>query len=359
MSKGRRNRARRRDQPPRPRLISSVEEIDGQSVMPDMPCRLTFLDDPVLGGGRPATGINPDGTLITDQTGTIEPLPVVLFEPPQAMMATNRVTGLTQELRIEGVIANGFCRVPAAPAWVLQPAEGWEVRRVPEGLVLRDGSGDVWARSPVTLDPAWVSAATSYRSVVVFFGPQLGVRAPPGMSPAAYTTAMRAAEFKQARKQGLAAGATVAWRGEPASETLEWVTFLPGSFGLPYAGIFAPAVAFTVHGGPEMFGLAQLRDQNMAVSPEPIGTVAARVSRTDIDLIDPDAEGPETQLGGVHYPEGVHAAWRQAAATHQKVLLLTGRQLPAPDAPRSSDNRTQLERDFGELWAAIVPVRIV
>jgi len=359
MSKGRRNRARRRERPPRPRLISSMEDIDGQSVMPDMPCRLTFLDDPVLGGMRQATGIKPDGTLETDQTGTLEPLPVALFEPAHTLVTTNRVTGLSQDLRIEGVVANGFYRVPGAPAWVLQPAEGWEVRRVPGGLVLRDGTGDTWARSQVTLDPAWVSTAASYQHVAAFLGPQLGVRIPPRMKPADYTTSARAAEFRRAREQGLVAGAMVPWRGDPADETLDWVTFLPGSFGLPFAGIFAPLVAFARHGGPEMFGLAQLRDQNMAISPEPLRTIVGRVSRTDIDLIDPAAEGPETQLGGVHYSEGVQTAWRQAARTHGKTLLLTGRRLPGADETGTAEDLAQMWQDFGELWGAVIPVQIV
>jgi hypothetical protein len=186
MGKGRRIRARRQLSTSRPRLINSMQDIEasGRDCLPDMPCRLTFLDDEVLGGMRPATGIAQDGTLQLDQTGTVEPLPVALFEPAVAMMITNRVTGLSQEARVEGVIAAGFHRLPAASAWALMPASGWEVRRVPEGVILRDASGDIWARGEAVLDPAWVSAATSYRHVAVFFGPQLGVRVPPGTKAA-------------------------------------------------------------------------------------------------------------------------------------------------------------------------------
>lgn len=356
MGKARRNRARRQASrgPGSDRLISSMADIEaaGEEFMTEMPCRITDLADPVLGGMRMAAGIRPDGSLAVDDSGTAEPLPVVLFEPPRALLMHNEQTGLVQETRVEGVIAAGFHRVPIDPVWALAPAPGWEVRRVPDGLVLRDGTGDVWASSQVTLDPAWVSAATSSREVGVFYGPQLGVRVPPGTNPAAYTTAKRAAEFRRARGQGLVTAATVTWRGEPAAETLEWVIFQPGSFGQPFAGVFAPIANFTRHGGPEMFGLAQLRDQGMGISADPIRTLAARVSRTDIDLIDPAEDAIDGQVGGVHYAEGIHAAWRQAAARDGKVLLLTGSRLPGqPGAgPRQPDG------DPGELWAALIPV---
>lgn len=112
MGKGQRIRAQRRSRPLRPRLINSPDELEASGIdcMPDMPCRLTFLDDEVLGGMQQVTGVQPDGMLERDRTGTVEPLPVVLFEPPQAVMLTNRVTGLSQEARVEGVIAGGSIR---------------------------------------------------------------------------------------------------------------------------------------------------------------------------------------------------------------------------------------------------------
>ena len=76
---------------------------------------------------------------------------------------------------------------------------------LPGELVLRDSAGDIMARSEITPDPAWVSAAASYKQVAVLYGSKLGVRCPPGTSPAAYTTAKRPAEFRQARQQGLVA----------------------------------------------------------------------------------------------------------------------------------------------------------
>lgn len=81
--------------------------------------------------------------------------------------------------------------------------------------MLRDGGGVIWANSQITLDSAWVSAATSYQYVVVFYGPKLGVRVPPGTNPAAYTTARRSAEFREGCREGLVSAATVTWHGEP------------------------------------------------------------------------------------------------------------------------------------------------
>jgi hypothetical protein len=355
MGKARRNRARRQMPrgPGHTRLISGIADIEaaGEEFVAEMPCRITDLTDPVLGGMRQAV-LGPGGSLVVDDSGTAEPLPVVLFEPARALMMLNEQSGLVQEARIEGVIAAGFHRVPGAGVWVMKPAPGWEVRRVPDGLVLRDSTGDIWAASQVTLEPAWVSAAASHQHVGVFFGPQLGVRIPPGMPPAAYTTAKRAAEFRRAREQGLVTAATVSWRGEPAEETLDWVIFMPGSFGQPFAGVYAPIAEFARHGGPEMFGLARLRDQDMSVPAEPSRTLAVRVSRTDIDIVDPTENPVNGQVGGVHYSEGIQAAWRRAALSQGMVLLLTGSRLPSGPG---ADTRQALE-DLGDLWAAMIPV---
>lgn len=228
------------------------------------------------------------------------------------------------------------------------------MRRRPGELVLRDGTGEIWAAGKVTPDPAWVSAAASYRQVVVFYGPKLGVRTPPRMNAASYTTAKRAAEFREARDQGLVTAATVTWRGEATDETLEWMTFLPGSFGQPLPGIFAPVTNFTRNGGPEAFGLARLGDHGLAVPADPIKTLIARVSRTDIDLADPAEARAFDWIGGVHYGEGVDKGWRRAALSEKKVLLLTGRSLPSQPSP----SRRSLEV-LGALWAAVVPVRAV
>jgi hypothetical protein len=348
MSKGRRNRAQHHHG----RLLRTPGDVDaaGGMLVPEMPCRACYISDPVLGGGRPAK-LSPAGALVADDSGTVEPLPVVLFEPTFVLRMEDQRTGTVQEAKLESIVAHGFHRLQARGGWVLRPALGWEVRRVPDGLALRDAAGNVWARGQITLDPAWVSAATSHRDIGVLFGPKLGVRVPPGMNPAAYTTARRAAEFRQGRAECLAAAALVAWHGEPARETLEWVAFLPGSFGLPLAGVFAPLPEFTRHGGPEAFGLHRVSPHMPEIPADPVRTLTVRVTRTDIDLMDPGEGGTFGQVGGVHYPEGVQAAWRQAALGQGHVLVITGPRLPGYTNARAGD-----DGDPGEIWAAIVPV---
>jgi hypothetical protein len=58
---------------------------------------VTYLNDPVFGRMRPAAGIDPGGNLIADNSGTVEAIPVVLFEPAQIMVMKNKVTGMVQE----------------------------------------------------------------------------------------------------------------------------------------------------------------------------------------------------------------------------------------------------------------------
>ena len=68
MSKARRNKAQRqqlqRAQPGASRQIRTIEDIDaaGELFLTDMPCRVTYLDDPVFGRMRPAAGIDPGGS---------------------------------------------------------------------------------------------------------------------------------------------------------------------------------------------------------------------------------------------------------------------------------------------------------
>src|SRR5258708_7324397 len=49
----------------------------------EMPCRATFLDDPLFGGhqARRVTDMTPDGALVTDPSRDDAPVPVLLFEP--------------------------------------------------------------------------------------------------------------------------------------------------------------------------------------------------------------------------------------------------------------------------------------
>jgi hypothetical protein len=331
-----------------------VEDLanSGDLFAAGMPGRITYLTDPVLGGMRPAQ-LDRAGQLVADDSGVVEPMPAVLFEPVRVVMIKNTESGMVQEAKTEAIIASGFRRIPDLPAWRIDPAPGWEVQRLPDGLALRDSSGEIWASSEITLDPAWISAATSYRYVVAFYGPKLGVRVPPRMNAASYTTARRAAEFREGRRQGLISAATVTWHGELTDETLDWVTFLPGSFGQPFPGLFAPIANFTMHGGPDMFGLTRVSDHDLAVPAEPVQTLVAQVSRTDIDLLDPADTRVLGQIGGVHYSEGLPTEWRQAALGNGRILLISGRRLPG----LSGSSARQSSQALRELWAAFVPVQ--
>jgi hypothetical protein len=337
------------------RQLNSLADIEAAEEVwsPDMPGRVTYLTDPVIGGGQMATGISPSGQLIPDDSGTTEPIPVIMFEPAQVLLMQNKVTGLVQETKTEAIVAQGFHRLAGGMVWTVKPAVGWQVRRRPGELLLCDSTGDIWAASKITPDPAWISAATSQRDVIVFYGPKLGVRTPPGMSQTSYSTAKRAAEFRQGRQEGLVAAATVTWRGQDDGETLEWSTFLPGSFGQSLAGIFVPAPNFTRHGGPAAFGLSRLGDHGMSVPADTANTLTARISRTDIDLIDPAETQPFDWLGGVHYSEGIDPRWRQAVITRARVLLLTGRSLPLQ---RPADPLTA-HKILADLWGAVIPVQ--
>jgi hypothetical protein len=360
---GNARRLRRQDRKPQPagrgeaRLIRGQDDLlaDPSLTGTDMPGSITYLDDPLFGSMRPAAGVSPDGTLIADTSGTEEPIPVVLFEPVKVIMGKNKITGLVQELRTEAIVACGFHRVPPPRSvWAAEPAPGWELVREPGCLVLRDGSGDVWASSQITPDPRWVSAAASRRHVIVFYGPQLGVRTPAGIGRARYTAAARAAEFRAAREQGLVSVATVPWRGQPPAGSLDWATLLPGSFGQHLPGIFAPQSAFDRHGGPAMFGLTRLDGD----SPEVTLTQAltARVTRTDIDLLDP-AEGKLISfIGGVHYSEGINPAWARAARRYRVALLVTGPRLPEGDYGGGERPSIAEASQQSELWAGLVPV---
>ncbi|MGH3974925.1 MAG: hypothetical protein ACRDS9_16595, partial [Pseudonocardiaceae bacterium] len=180
-----------------------------------MPCRLTYLHDSVFGRGAvPVAGIEEDGTLIPDLSGTVDPIPVVMFEPPAVVAIGDHRTGTAHEVRTEALIAAGFHRIPAGPFWAGLPAEGWGVYRTTNGLVLRDPDGAVYAEGATVFDPAWVSTATSLGSVLVLHGPRLGIRTPPGRTKASYTVEARAKEIKQGRREGLLAGATVTWHPE-------------------------------------------------------------------------------------------------------------------------------------------------
>ncbi|MDF5758391.1 hypothetical protein [Spongiactinospora sp. TRM90649] len=334
------------------RVITTLADIEqaGEEFMNETSCRLTYLNDPVIGSGQPVSGLGPDGQLLIDDSGTVEPIPAVLFEPSRAIVRTDRETGLILgENRTEAIVASGFHPLPPGPIWVAWPALGWGAYRTNDGVVLRDANGVIWASGALTLDPAWVSAATSYGHVVAFYGPKLGVRTPPGLAERAYTTAKRRAEFLQGRAQGLTTVATVTWHGA-AEEDLEWVVGEAGSYGQPLPVVFAPAADFRMHGGPDMFGLTPVQ-LGGSVPTAPTSNLIAHISRTDVDLICPTEPEATSYVAGVHYGEGLTRTFRRAAAQRGAVLLLTGPRLPGKRGVAP-------EQSWQDVWGAVVKVEM-
>ncbi|MFE2561264.1 hypothetical protein M1P56_36265 (plasmid) [Streptomyces sp. HU2014] len=172
--------------------------------------RLLYMNSPVLGLGQVATGIDPDtGTLQT--TDGEDPMPVALFEPERAMMS-RLPGGAPTEIQVEGAIASGMRRFPRGVA-DLRTIPGWALHRLSDDRIeLRSPDGGVYSRITVPASPDWYSAALHHGYVVCFYGPQLGVRTPPGSTQAKYTDAERLEEFRTARGRGLVAAGIIAYR---------------------------------------------------------------------------------------------------------------------------------------------------
>ncbi|MFF9982414.1 hypothetical protein [Streptomyces erythrochromogenes] len=172
--------------------------------------RLLYMNSSSLGLGQVATGIDPDtGTLQT--TDGEDPMPVALFEPERAMMS-RLPGGAPTEIQVEGAIALGMRRFPRGVA-DLRTIPGWALHRLADDRIeLRSPDGGVYSRITVPASPDWYSAALHHGYAVCFYGPQLGVRTPPGSSPVAYTDAKRLEEFRTARGRGLVAGGIIAYR---------------------------------------------------------------------------------------------------------------------------------------------------
>jgi hypothetical protein len=85
-----------------------------------------------------------------------------------------------------------------------------------------------------------------------------------------------------------------------------------------------------------------------------VPTLAARVSRTDVDTIDAGAAEIDSQIGGVHYSEGLPAAWRKTARRDRVVSLLTGPRMPGTRAA----SRAGQGESLASLWAGLLPAQL-
>ncbi|WP_329260760.1 hypothetical protein OG417_25010 [Actinoallomurus sp. NBC_01490] len=323
----------------------------------EMPCRATFLDDPVFGGALNALLTGADVTQPPDPGGTTKAPPVLLFEPLHMMAMKDTLTGTVHELRTEALVMGGFHRL-SGPVWSVELADGWGVYRTKDMVVLRNADGGVAAKSKLALDPAWESAAVSHGYVLVFHGHPLGVEPPPGKTEQTYTTRDRAMEFRQARYNGLLTGAVVKWGGI-TEDTLDWVLFPPGAFGLPLPLAYVPIWSFTPHGGPEAFGFTRLNKRVQAPFAE---GMVAKLTTTDLDLVRPgEADRAIAFITGYHCGDEpankqFFEGWRQMILDCGGLVIMTGnRDMPALlGASREQDQYAW--EVMGESWGAKVLV---
>ncbi|WP_328335875.1 MULTISPECIES: hypothetical protein [unclassified Streptomyces] len=171
--------------------------------------RLLFMDSPALGLGQTAIGIDSDTGAI-QTTDREDPMPVALFEPARAMM-TNHPDGPPREIQVEGALIAGLRRFPRGIA-DLRTIPGWALHRLPDDqLELRSPDGGVYSRIAVPSAPDWYSAALHHCHVMCLYGPQLGVRTPPGTTVEQYNDTKRLEELRQARGRGLVAAGIIAY----------------------------------------------------------------------------------------------------------------------------------------------------
>lgn len=307
----------------------------------EVACRATFLSDPVFG---PSAVNAPDA----------ESFPVLLLEAKRIMAVQDLRTGSVREIRMESLISGGFRRIDG-PVWKVGPADGWGIYRDGTEVYLRDPDGQVATRSPAVLDPAWVSAAVSLGRVLVLYGYPLGVNVPPGKTEQSYTLKDRAREVTEARRSGLLAAAMVEWRGA-LTETLDWVLFPAGVFGLSLPMAYVPLWEFTRHGGPEEFGFTRLDRRVMLPVAE---GMTASITATDLDLVRPDEGEPDRLIAGYRPGEGppdqrFFQGWRQSVLDAGGLVVMTGNRA-IPNILGASPERDQLAFDaMCDSWGAKV-----
>jgi hypothetical protein len=353
MGKAERNRRNRRQRPgPAERLkrdgstgplrggsAEARELFEHVAAETEMPCRATFMDDPLFGGrAAKVTGMTPEGGLITGRGPDADQVPVLLFEPVHTVAVQDPVTGLYHEARIDTLVGTGWQRVPPRFLMAGLPADGWGLYRTAAGVELVDPYGGLYAEGRLALDPEWISAAVSTGAVMVFIGPNLGIRIPPERPPESYTDRDRIREFRYGRENGLLAAATVKWHTSPPGETATWVLLRENELGPACPPVaYVPRLNLKAHGGPQAFGFASLEKLGAEPMEIPVARgLAARITDADVDLIRPDDE-TGFFIAGYRTPGGPgderFAAWRAAAARHGHILVITGSRdiLPSED----------------------------
>ena len=170
--------------------------------------RVCTLEDLLGRPARVATGLDRSGRPTFDGSELLEAPPVVLLEPPRSVLMRSPDGSEEKEAQTEAAITLGFTRWLPGLAQ-LRTAGDWTLRRTADGLELIDPTRSVFSRAAVRPDPRWLSAAVSEGSVLVVYGPMLGVRTPPGMTSTRYTKPLRRKEFHRCREAGMVAAAMV------------------------------------------------------------------------------------------------------------------------------------------------------
>ena len=354
MGKAARNNRSRRSRSPRsgpgaPRVVrggtaEALEMVEQVTAETQMPCQATWIDDPLFSGpGHHAVAAGGQRA------------PVLLFEPQRIVAVKDPVTGQPHELRVDSMVAAGWQRVPPRYIMTGLPAEGWALYRTATGVELCDPYGCIVAEGSLTLDPQWVSDAVSLGSVLVLFGPRLGVRVPPGRSPQSYTDQERAREFRDGRQAGLVAAATVAWRTSPPEDALMWV-LREGAFGLDLPPLaYVPLLNLKPSGGPRALGFASLDGFGREPMEIPVTSrLTARITATDVDLI-PAHKPAGGFAAGYRTPAGtadpMFPGWRAAAARYGRILVIAGAVDLMPDGEQTSPSHVidVIRRSHGAL----------
>jgi hypothetical protein len=173
----------------------------------------TYTDDSALG-------------LPLASESDIPRLPVMLVEPKRVLGVQEEGGGFIMEL--EAAIQAGMHRFNYGVA-VLRPALGWKLRPTPSGVDLVDDQGGGWAHCPMDVDQEWVESAMAVGTVLVLYGPRLGVRRPPGHR-GPYGQAEKRRELIEARKSGIVVAGFVEW-----GRTDQWIAPPEGPGYRPYA----------------------------------------------------------------------------------------------------------------------------